>query len=186
MRRPHNLLLVLTAAMLLAAGRWAYAAEAAQLTLAVQNQPDGTVLLTARVTDAKGVPVKGTAVTFRVKTTFGWLVVGEIPIDATGRARTVLSQVPRFGQVTAEAEAGEKTLTAAQALTPLSVPPPHIRPGTETLRELSPQPGLISPRPVPLEVVFLVIVLGGVWSTYTYVVSTLLRMGRVPATRSRL
>lgn len=44
------------------------------------------------------------------------------------------------------------------------------------LRDLSPQPGFISPYPVPLQVVLLAVILGGIWTTYGYIVWLLSRI----------
>ncbi|MDR7519901.1 MAG: hypothetical protein QN123_10085 [Armatimonadota bacterium] len=53
---------------------------------------------------------------------------------------------------------------------------PAIRPGRYVLRDLSPQPGFISPYPVPLQVVLLAVILGGIWTTYGYIVWLLSRI----------
>jgi len=158
-----------------------FAAEPAVLTLAVQSQPDGTVSLTATATDAKRVPVPDVMVTFQVKTTFGWLIVAEVTTDRLGEARVVLPQMPRAGEIVAEAETGAKTLHAAKWIGRAPPPAPRTRPGYDALRELSPQPGFISPYPVPLEVAILGVVLGGIWLTYAYLVSVLVRIRRAPA-----
>ena len=54
--------------------------------------------------------------------------------------------------------------------------PPRIRPGRDALSRLSPQPGFISPYLVPLQVALLGLILGGIWTTYGYVVWLLLRI----------
>lgn len=156
------------------------AAEPAALTLAVQSQEDGTILVIGRVTDSDGNPASEVPVTFQVRTTFGWLLVAEVTTDRTGAARVVLPQMPRSGEIAAEAGDGEKTVHAAKWIDHAAPPAPAIRPGADVLSRLSPQPGFISPYPAPLEVAILALILGGVWSTYAYLVSLLVKIRRAP------
>lgn len=157
----------------------ALAAEPAALTLAVQIRDDGTTLVTGRVTDAKGAPAPGVLVAFQVQTAFGWLLVAEVKTDRTGEARVVLPRT-RAGEIRAEAEDGDTTLRAAKWIDRVSPPAPATRPGRDVLSGLSPQPGFISPYPVPLEVAILALALGGIWMTYAYLVSLLVRIRRAP------
>lgn len=159
----------------------AAAADPVGLSLAAKVQADGTVLLTATATDARQGPVPDATIRFQVKTTFGWLTVAEATTNRAGEARAVLPQVPLFGEVTAEADAGERTLHAAKWIDRATPPAPATRPGYDVLSELSPQPGFISPYPVPLEVILLAIVLGGIWATYVYLVSVLVKIRRASA-----
>lgn len=156
------------------------AAEPAALSLTVQVQDDGTVLVTGTVTDSKGNPLSGVPVTFQVKTTFGWLPVDEVNTRRDGEVTVVLPQVPRSGEIAAEAGDGEKTVHAAKWIDAPPPPVPATRPGPDVLSRLSLQPGFISPYPVPLEVAILALVLGGVWVTYAYLVSLLVRIRRAP------
>lgn len=156
------------------------AAEPAALTLAVQVQDDGTVLVTGRVTDGKGNPASEVPVAFQVRTAFGWLFVAEVSTDRMGAASVVLPQMPRSGEISAEAGEGEKTVRAAKWIDHPALPAPASRPGADVLSGLSPQPGFISPYPVPLEVAILALVLGGVWVTYAYLVSLLVKIRRAP------
>ena len=162
---------------LLVAGSPVSAAEPTVLTLAVQSRPDGTVSLTATVTDATRVPVSDIMVTFQMKTTFGWLVLADVTTDRSGRAVVILPHMPRSGEVTAEADAGTKTLHAATWIERPPPPAPRTRPGSDALSALSPQPGFISPYP-PAQIVFVAVLLGGIWTTYAYLVSLLLRLKR--------
>lgn len=162
---------------LLVAGSPVFAGEPAVLTLAVRSHPDGTASLTATVTDAQRVPVPDVMVTFEMKTTFGWLVVADRITDRSGQATVALPQMPRSGEITAEADAGTKTLHAAIWIDRSPPPAPRTRPGSDTLSALSPQPGFISPYP-PAQILFVAVLLGGIWTTYAYLVSLLLRLKR--------
>lgn len=177
MRRRCSLLIL---GLIVGLAGVASAGEPAALSLAVQVRPDGTVLVTGVVTDATRTPVPGAMVTFQVKTTFGWLVVADVTTDRAGEARVVLPQMPRSGEIVAEAEAGAMTLHAAKWIERAPPPAPQTRPGYDALSELSPQPGFISPYPVPLEVMLLAFVLGGVWMTYAYLVSVLVKIRHAP------
>src|SRR3546814_324430 len=85
MRRLHSVLTLWLLLVLVLAVSSVQAAEPAALRLTARRTPGGTVLA-ATVTDAGGSPVAGAAVTFKVRTTFGWLVVGETTTDPAGRA----------------------------------------------------------------------------------------------------
>lgn len=176
MRRRCSLLLGALIAVLLA-GAQARAAEPARLVLKVETAADGTVRVLATVTDKSGAPVAEAPVTFRARTAFGWLTLVETTTGPDGRARTILSAPIRGGEISAET--GEEELIRATILAgevPAFVP--QIRPGHERLRSLSPQPGFISPYPVPLQLALFGLVLGGIWTTYGYVVWLLLRIRR--------
>lgn len=158
----------------------AAAAEPASLSLVLQVRSDGSVLMTGKVTDGKRLPVSEATVTFQAKTAFGWLVVGEVTTNRAGEAALILPRVPGSGEISAETEAGAQTLRAATLIERSPASAPRTRPGYDTLRALSPQPGFISPYPTPLEVIFLAIVLGGIWITYGYLVSMLGKIRRAP------
>lgn len=152
------------------------AAEQSRITLQAEAASDGTLSVTAVVVDGTGAPVADASVVFKARTTFGWLPIssGGIPTDATGRARVVLPATFRPGEVSAEIEAeGEIRVTVRLEQRPFA---PRVRPGREALGELSPQPGFISPYPVPLQVGLLALVLGGIWMTYGYVAWLLSRI----------
>jgi len=173
MRRLHSVpTLWLVIALVLAVN--SVHAAAAALKLAAQRSPDGTVLA-ATVTDAGGSPVAGAAVTFKVRTTFGWLVVGETATDPAGRAAVTLPFTSRPTEAAVEVEQESGLLRAAILLERAPLAEPAIRPGRDVLKQLSPQPGLISPYPVP-QMFFLGLIVGGVWLTYAYVVSLLVKI----------
>lgn len=73
----------------------------------------------------------------------------------------------------------------ASAASAQPAPEPRARPGVETLESISPQPGLVSPYPPVLEVAFLVVIVGGVWITYGYVVYQVYRISVEPPPRHR-
>lgn len=172
MRRLHSVLTLWLVIALVLAISSVHAAAALRLT--AQRSPGGTVLA-ATVTDAGGSPVAGAAVTFKVRTTFGWLVVGETATDSAGRAAVTLPPASRPTEAAVEVEQESGLLRAAILLERAALSEPAIRPGRDVLRQLSPQPGLISPYPVP-QMVFLGLIVGGVWLTYAYVVSLLVKI----------
>jgi CHASE1-domain containing sensor protein len=128
------------------------------------------------VADAKGAPVVGAPVVIKVRVAFGWLSIARASTDQAGRARVDLPATLRSGEVSAEAgddgqaraavRFGEETLRRQLV----------VRPGRDALSALSPQPGFISPYPVPLQVALLGLILGGIWTTYGYVVWLLSRI----------
>lgn len=157
---------------------WGAAAEPARVLLQAQAAPNGTVRVTATVVDARGAAVAEVPVVIKARTTFGWLTLLEAPTRKDGTVQVTLAP----GAVPAEiaVEAGEDgTVRAAVLLGRKETVPPRIRPGRDVLRGLSPQPGFISPYPVPLQVALVGAILGGIWTTYGYVVWLLLRIRRV-------
>ncbi len=172
-----NLLSCVVLATILAALCTPAAAMPTRVLLHSQTRADGTVQVMATVLDAEGKPAGGVRVVFKARTAFGWLTVHEATTDREGRARAglPLGRLPREVAV----EAGDEGETRAALLLREREPvPASTRPGREVLREISPQPGLISPYPVPLQVTLLGLVLGGIWSTYGYVLWLLLHMAR--------
>lgn len=153
-----------------------HAAEPAALRLTAKRSPGGTVLA-ATVTDAGGAPVAGAAVTFKVRTTFGWLVIGEAATDQAGRATVTLPSTSHPTEAVVEVEQESGVLRATILLERAALSEPATRPGRDVLRQLSPQPGLISPYPVA-QMLFLGLIVGGVWLTYAYVVSLLVQIRR--------
>ena len=176
MRRRCSLLLGALIAVLLA-GAQARAAEPARLVLKAETAADSTVRVLATVTDKSGAPVAEARVTFRARTTFGWLTLVETSTDVAGRAEMTLPPALRPEEVTAEA-GGEGTVRATILIGRHATSEPRIRPGRALLSRSSPQPGFISPYPVPMQVALFAVVLGGVWSTYAYVAWLLLQIRR--------
>ncbi len=175
MRPPRKDLLVVL--MLLALATPALAAGPASMTLAVQALPAGTVRVTATVTDARGAPVPDVSVIMRAKTTFGWLKVIEQATDPQGQISAELPASSRFEEIVAEAGDAD-TIQAAVHFERGRPALPAVRPGYDRLAGLSPQPGFISPYPVPLQVLLLGVILGGIWATYGYLVALLVQIRR--------
>lgn len=146
----------------------AWAGEPSRITLKLAAGADGAQWITALVTDAEGAPVSEASVVFKLRTAFGWLSLEERTTDASGQARVRLPTGTWATEVRAESgdvEGVGATLTVGAR----SPGPPRIRPDRDVLRTLSPQPGFISPRPVPELVALLALLLGGIWATYGYV-----------------
>jgi hypothetical protein len=178
MRQRRSLLLWAFLAMLFVTAS-AEAAEPARVILQTEPAADGSVRVTAAVLDAQGASVPEVPVTFRARTTFGWLILAESTTGRDGRAQTT---VPAGNAWEITVEAGEDgTARAAILLGERNMSSPRVRPGRDRLLGLSPQPGLISPHPVPFQVALLGLILAGVWSTYGYVIWLLLRIHRVQA-----
>lgn len=154
------------------------AAEPARVTLAVEVLAAGGVHVTATVIDGRGGPVGDIAVTLRARTTFGWLKVAEGTTDRRGQIHAEFPAQSRFEEIAAEAGDAE-AVQAAVLLEQGQPAAPAVRPGYDRLARLSPQPGFISPYPVPLQVLLLGLILGGIWATYGYIVSLLVQIRRV-------
>lgn len=168
---PALLLIGLSAAV-------AHGGEPAKIVLAEETRSDGSWALAATVSDGAGEPVEGVAVTFAAPTAFGSLRLAEIDTDAAGIASLSLPAVPPYREVQASADAGTP-LAARLRLDRPPAPGPARRPGPEILRAMSPQPGLLSPYP-PVQILFVVVLLGAIWTTYAYLVSLLLGIRRAP------
>ena len=150
-------------------------AEPARVVLQTQSAPDGSARLTATVVDSRGAPVAESPVTFKARTTFGWLTLAETTTGADGKARTILAVATVVEEIAVEV-GGEGTVRAAILLGARRTSAPRIRPGWDVLRGVSPQPGFISPYLVPLQVILFGMILGGIWATYGYVAWFLLRI----------
>ncbi len=177
MRRLLSLLSCAALVMTLAALDALAAASPARVLLQSQAGADGTVQVTATVVDADGAPVAEVPLVFKGRTAFGWLTVHEAATDKEGRARTVLPAGRLPGEIAVEA-GDEGEIHAAILIGKREAVPPSIRPGRDVLRGMSPQPGFISPYPVPLQATLFSLVLGAIWSTYGYVLWLLLRIRR--------
>jgi hypothetical protein len=153
----------------------ASAAEPAKITVAVEPVTGGRLGIITVVVDARGAPVADAPVVVKVRTTFGWLPAGQASTDAAGRAQVDLPATLRLEELSVEAgdEGQARTTLRLSQARPVA---PRVRPGGDVLSDLSPQPGFISPYPVPLQVMLLVVVLGGIWTTYGYVAWRLSRI----------
>ena len=174
-RRSSHLLLGML--IVLAIATRARAAEPSRITLALRMAADGVEWVTATVVDARGTPVAEAPITFKARTAFGWLRLAEASTDASGRAQMPLPSTFRPTAIAAEAVEGEEIRTVLQ-LGEKMANEASVRPGRNLLRRLSPQPGFISPYPVPMQVALLAVILGGIWTTYAYVVWLLWRIRR--------
>lgn len=172
-RRVFQRCTVLSLILLLVLAGAAAAGTPAKIGLTRETGGDGQARVTAVVTDAEGTPVEGAAVTFRVKTAFGWLTVAEVESRSDGTAAIVLPPTSLHAEISADAGEGDMGMLAAS----VARPEPAVRPGRGILGTLSPQPGLISPYPPP-QILFVALILGGIWTTYAYLVFLLVRLRR--------
>ncbi len=146
----------------------AQAAEPARVTVSVDSGSKGAFRVTADVVDANGEPVASAPVVLKARTTFGWLSIAKASTGATGRVEATLPATLRSGEISAEAgDDGQVRATVRFGEGKFAAP--SVRPGRDALSSLSPQPGFISPYPVLLQVALLVVILGGIWTTYGYV-----------------
>ncbi len=174
MRRRRDVLLFVL--LLLAIGAVPAAAAPAKISLVREADDDGATRFVATVTDAAGAAVKNTAVSFSVRTAFGWLRVAEMNTDAGGKAVLQLDPTMRYAELLAQSEE-EPDVRAGLRLAQVERPEPIRRPGPGVLRALSPQPGFVSPYP-PVQILFVAVLLGGIWTTYAYLVLLLARIRR--------
>lgn len=172
-RRPDVLLLVL---LLLTVGAAPAPAAPAKISLARETDDTGSTRIVATVADAAGAAVASTAVSFSVRTAFGWLRVAEMNTDANGTAALTLEPTMRYPELLAQAEE-VPDVRAGLRLAQGERPGPVRRPGRGILRALSPQPGFLSPYP-PVQILFVAALLGGIWGTYAYLVLLLARIRR--------
>lgn len=177
MRRLRRLACVLVLAIMASAvvALASAAAEPARVALVLVSAPDGVLRVAATVSDGAGKPLAGATVTFRAKTTFGWLTLGEATTDHAGKAAVV---VPSAQYSEVSAETGDESPASAAILVRRDASPrPDRRPGRDALHDLSPQPGFISPYPVP-QMAIPALILGGIWTTYGYIIMLLARIRR--------
>ena len=138
------------------------------LRLELEPREDGTVLARAVVRSSTGEPLADQPVIFRLATSVG----GELELGAplTMADGTAVARVPATGQddvrVTAvyEGGAGRAYAETTESVRVERQPMDH-RP-----------PSLSQPTAPPVLAVSLLLVLGGIWSTYAYVVWQVLRL----------
>lgn len=175
MRRLRSALL-LGVALLAASVATAAGAEPARVALTQETLSGGTIRLTATVTDGAGRTVEGTEVVFQARTAFGWLKLAGVETDRNGRASVDIAATAPYAEVSAQV--GEGTaVRAGVRVRQIDRREPVKRPGPGVLRGLSPQPGFISPYP-PVQILFVAVVFSGIWMTYAYLVSLLIRIRR--------
>lgn len=167
---------ILAAAVVLLLSGAAAAEDPFRIMLATRSAPDGRTILTATVLDAQGAPAPDVTIVFKAQTLFGWLHFMDGATDAAGRAAAELPPALRAHTVVVEAGDDSPVRAVLRGAPVESGAAPRVRPGREVLREISPQPGLISPYPIPLQVGLLAFLLGGVWAGYAYVVSALVKL----------
>jgi hypothetical protein len=176
----------------LTAGRLQVAAApggraATRLALTVGPERD-LVRAVATLRDARGRALAGQPVVFFRRVAFGWLAAGRATTDASGTASFVIPGQPLSAEVRSEF-AGAQGLGSSQGSARWQATvmrPLQERPDAVALRAFTTQAELISPYPPRWEVLFLALVLGGVWGTYTYIGFQLFRVRRGgPMTLSR-
>lgn len=177
MRRHRSLGILLMLLAIPTLAITAAAGEPSRVNLIARPQTDGTTLVAVTITDAGGGPVPDVAVSMRAKTTFGWLALADRTTDQAGRVQIILPPSSPYGEIAVEA-GDEGTLRAAIRLNPPASREPAVRPGRDIISRLSPQPGFISPYPQPMQVLFLGLILGGIWTTYGYLALLLVRIRR--------
>lgn len=160
------------AVALIAAAVLSSAAAGTPLSLRVESGAAGTAVV-AVLTDESGAPQEGVSVEFRARTAFGWLPLGEATTDASGRAALVLPAGRTYPEV--EVQIADPPLRAVVSLVRRPPERPAVRPGRGVLETLSPQPGLISPYPVP-PLTLLAVLVGAIWATYGYILVLLARI----------
>src|SRR3990170_9001255 len=102
-----------------------------------------------------------------------WLTVAEVESHSDGTAVVVLPPTSLYAEISADVGEGGVDMLAAS----VARPEPAVRPGRGILRILSPQPGFISPYPPP-QILFVALILGGIWTTYAYLVVLLVKLRR--------
>ncbi len=165
------------------------ARQAPRLTLAIDPAVDG-LRVVATLREPRGRPMAGQEVSFARRTAFGWVALATVTTDATGTAAMTIPETRKTLQLRADVEGTEALgpATATARWQAAAAPVQPERPGAGALRVFTDQAELISPNPPPLLLLFLGLILGGVWGTYVYVLYELIRGGRPtsrPPTRSR-
>jgi len=165
--------LALVLALLITA---AASAAPARISLTRDTDAGGGTRITAAVTDGSGQAVAGAPLAVLVKTAFGWLRLAEVKTGADGRAVALLPPQAPYSEVRVQSDE-DPEIHAGLLLRPADRPAPARRPGPNVLRALSPQPGFLSPYP-PVQIAVVAAILGGVWTTYAYLVTLLIRIRR--------
>ncbi len=138
------------------------------LTLDLILQDDGTVLARAILTDSKGNPAAGEPIIFKQQTSVGGeLQLGSIVTADNGSAEVSIPVVAgQTLQVSAEFDGGNG-IGSTQVAANLTVP------GTPDAHPLG---AMSSVNPPVALVILLLIVLGGIWTTYSTVVYQVFRI----------
>lgn len=146
-------------------------ATGAPVSLALDLTPrdDGSILARATLTDENHIPLEGKPVVFSLRTSVGGDLVLGIP--TTIENGSVIVKIPPGAgtiKVTAEFEGGEGLAYAAASSEIAALGQPV---------DYRPRP-LSSPTPPPTLALLFLLVLGGVWVTYGYVASQVMRFRR--------
>lgn len=149
------------------------------LTLTQNTDYDGNPVLIANVHEYDGYPVEGATVAFSRQTAFGTQDLGTVKTDRAGFAPLTVPGLTTGSQVTAAFKGASKwnashnkMVLAAPQTTYAGIPinPAHI---SLSLDEplLAPDGSLVTPNPPLVPATLFLMVVGGVWSLYAYVVS---------------
>jgi mono/diheme cytochrome c family protein len=149
-----------------------------------QSAKDGETVLNVALQEYDGYPVGGATIKFSRPTLFGTVDLGTAKTDAAGNASFVVSNVPDSTEVVA-AFKGEKNLDASETKIALErTTGDQLASNLQVSRVklsvdeplLEPEGSLVTPNPPLVPTTLFLLVVGGVWSIYGYVVYQIMQI----------
>lgn len=151
-----------------------------KLILSESVNANNEIVLNASLQDHTGYPVADASLSFNRATTWGVVDLGSAKTGANGIATLVMPEAPANARDVAVAFKGDKKFEAStgkiavvpQDETGLAYATSSTSGVQLSLKEpiLAPQGSLITSNPPLVPAVFMVLILGSVWSVYSYVV----------------
>jgi cytochrome c553 len=150
-----------------------------KMTLVQSATADGRPVLSVNLKEDHGNPVSGVAIAFTRNTMFGVVELGTAKTDAAGNATFIADNLPEQSREVIATFKGEKDRDSSEAKIAVELPataaaahdvdPSNVRLDIDEPL-LPPEGGLITPNPPLLPVTLFLVVVGGVWTVYGYVV----------------
>ncbi|MGE5261926.1 MAG: c-type cytochrome [Acidobacteriota bacterium] len=160
-----------------------------KMTLVQAASSNGKPVLDVTLKEDNGNPVGGAAIAFARDTMFGAVDLGTAKTDAAGHVSFVVDDLPRQAREMIASFKGDKGWVSSEAKIVVGLPMEasaqdvDLRQVRLDIEEplLSPDGSLITPNPPLLPVTLFLLVVGGVWSIYGYVLYQIYRILRAGA-----
>ncbi len=150
-----------------------------KMSLVQSATVDGRPVLNLSLREYNGTPVEGVAIAFTRPTMFGVVDLGAAKTDAAGNATFIADDLPKQSREVLASFKGEKDWDSSEAKIAVELPTLASAAQDADWRNvrldideplLPPEGGLITPNPPLLPVTLFLVVVGGVWAVYGYVV----------------
>ena len=152
-----------------------------KLAMTQSQNADGAMVLVATLTKFDGSPVNGIVIAFTRRTTYGVVDLGTAKTDQQGRASLTMREQPEGARYITATFKGTPALGTSEAMIELERPAMAISTDDVNLSRvrleisdeplLAPEGSLITPNPPLVPTALFLLVVGGIWATYGFVVS---------------